>query len=136
MLPRRLLNTSSPEGPEGTTCRPKRCPIAGGMVPFGAGEALVTAIGSRDRPDSRHQSARNLRQVLYLHRSSRADHLVSALGDILLEPLPDPMAREVVAVPTRGVERWLTQRLSHRLGARTGESDGVSANIDFPSPGH
>ena len=45
------------------------------------------------------------------------------------------MAREVVAVPTRGVERWLTQRLSHRLGARTGESDGVSANIDFPFPG-
>ena len=45
------------------------------------------------------------------------------------------MGREVVAVPTRGVERWLTQRLSHRLGARTGESDGVSANIDFPFPG-
>jgi exodeoxyribonuclease V gamma subunit len=45
------------------------------------------------------------------------------------------MTREVVAVPTRGVERWLTQRLSHRLGARAGESDGVSANIDFPFPG-
>ena len=70
-----------------------------------------------------------------MHRSSRADHLVNALGDVLLEPLPDAMAREVVAVPTRGVERWLTQRLSHRLGARAGESDGVSANIDFPFPG-
>jgi exodeoxyribonuclease V gamma subunit len=70
-----------------------------------------------------------------LHRSSRADYLVDALGDVLLQPLPDPMAREVVAVPTRGVERWLTQRLSHRLGATPGESDGVSANIDFPFPG-
>ncbi len=45
------------------------------------------------------------------------------------------MAREVVAVPTRGVERWLTQRLSHRLGAQPGAGDGVSANIDFPFPG-
>jgi exodeoxyribonuclease V gamma subunit len=73
--------------------------------------------------------------VLHLHRSSRADHLVDALGDILLQPLADPMAREVVAVPTRGVERWLAQRLSHRLGARSGRDDGVSANIDFPFPG-
>jgi exodeoxyribonuclease V gamma subunit len=72
--------------------------------------------------------------VLHLHRSSRADYLVEALGDVLLEPLPDPMAREVVAVPTWGVERWLCQRLSHRLGARDGATDGVSANIDFPYP--
>ena len=73
--------------------------------------------------------------MLYLHRSSRADYLVDALGDVLLKPLPDPMAREVVAVPTRGVERWLAQRLSHRLGARAGAGDGVSANIHFPFPG-
>ena len=31
-------------------------------------------------------------------------------------PLDDPLAQEVVVVPARGVERWLTQRLSHRLG--------------------
>jgi len=73
--------------------------------------------------------------VLYLHRSSRADYLVDALGDVLAEPLVDAMAREVVAVPTRGVERWLAQRLSHRLGARAGAGDGVSANIAFPFPG-
>ncbi len=72
--------------------------------------------------------------MLYLHRSARADHLVDALGDVLMEPLDDPLAREVVAVPTRGVERWLSQRLSHRLGARKGASDGVCANIDFPLP--
>jgi exodeoxyribonuclease V gamma subunit len=73
--------------------------------------------------------------VLYLHRSERSDHLVDALGDLLLEPLADPMAREVVAVPTRGVERWLSQRLSHRLGASNAAGDGVCANIDFPFPG-
>jgi exodeoxyribonuclease V gamma subunit len=73
--------------------------------------------------------------VLYLHRSARADYLVDALGDVLVEPLDDPLATEVVAVPTRGVERWITQRLSHRLGARAGDGDGVCANIDFPFPG-
>ncbi len=72
--------------------------------------------------------------MLYLHRSARADQLVDALGDVLVEPLDDPLAREVVAVPTRGVERWLSQRLSLRLGARAGASDGVCANIDFPFP--
>ncbi len=72
--------------------------------------------------------------MLCLHRSARADYLVDALGDVLLEPLDDPLAREVVAVPTRGVERWVTQRLSQRLGARPGSTDGVCANIDFPFP--
>jgi hypothetical protein len=76
----------------------------------------------------------SLAKVLYLHRSERSDHLVDALGDLLLEPLPDPMAREVVAVPTRGVERWLSQRLSHRLGSSNAAGDGVCANIDFPFP--
>ncbi len=61
--------------------------------------------------------------------------LVGVLGDVLAEPLDDPMAREVVAVPTRGVERWLTQRLSHRLGAAQDATDGVCANIDWPFPG-
>lgn len=73
--------------------------------------------------------------MLYLHRSERSDYLVEALGDVLAEPLADPMAKEVVAVPTRGVERWLTQRLSHRLGASAGGGDGVCANIEFPFPG-
>ena len=78
--------------------------------------------------------------MLYLHRSERADVLVEALAYLLGRPLADPMAREVVAVPTRGVERWLTQRLSHRLGTRTDSTtkaeDGVCANIDWPFPGH
>ncbi len=32
------------------------------------------------------------------------------------------------------MERWLTQRMSTRLGARPGRFDGVCANVDFPSP--
>ena len=73
-------------------------------------------------------------RLLNLHRSERADVLVDALGDLLVRPLSDPLAPEIVAVPTRGVERWLTQRLSHRLGTSGSGEDGVCANIDFSSP--
>ncbi len=73
--------------------------------------------------------------MLHVHRSERADALVSMLGDLVAEPLDDPMTPEVVSVPTRGIERWLTQRLSARLGASPGGQDGVCANIDFPFPG-
>jgi exodeoxyribonuclease V gamma subunit len=72
--------------------------------------------------------------VLHVHRSERADALVAMLSDLVAEPLDDPMRPEVVSVPTRGIERWLTQRLSTRLGASAGARDGVCANIDFPFP--
>ncbi|MBA3747941.1 MAG: exodeoxyribonuclease V subunit gamma, partial [Solirubrobacterales bacterium] len=72
--------------------------------------------------------------MLHIHRAERADGLIDALGVLLVDPLPDPFAAEVVCVPTRGMERWLTQRLSGRLGAGGGRSDGVCANIGFPSP--
>jgi exodeoxyribonuclease V gamma subunit len=45
------------------------------------------------------------------------------------------MQAEVVAVPSRGIERWLAQRVSRRLGTRPGGADGVCANVDFPFPG-
>ncbi|HEV2368308.1 MAG TPA: exodeoxyribonuclease V subunit gamma, partial [Acidimicrobiales bacterium] len=73
--------------------------------------------------------------MLHLHRAERADLLVAALGELLLDPPDDPLVPEVVAVPTRGVERWLTQRLSHRLGAAAGRADGVCANVEYPFPG-
>src|SRR5579871_6141989 len=47
--------------------------------------------------------------------AERADRLADGLAETLLAPLEDPFAPEVVAVPTRGIERWLTQRLSIRL---------------------
>jgi exodeoxyribonuclease V gamma subunit len=72
--------------------------------------------------------------VLHVHRADRADVLVEALGALLAEPLPDPFAPEIVAVATRGMERWLTQRLSGVLGITAGRADGVCANVEFPSP--
>jgi exodeoxyribonuclease V gamma subunit len=72
--------------------------------------------------------------VLHIHRAERADRLVDALAALLGEPLDDPFATEVVAVPSRGVERWLSQRLAAVLGARAGRADGVCANLDLPFP--
>ena len=37
-------------------------------------------------------------------------------------------------MPARGMERWLSQRLSHRLGARPGRGDGVCAGVEFRTP--
>lgn len=72
--------------------------------------------------------------MLHIHRAERADGLVAALRELLLEPQSDPFAPEVIAVPTRGMERWLTQRLSVCLGASAGRLDGICANVDFPFP--
>ncbi|MBF6126095.1 exodeoxyribonuclease V subunit gamma [Nocardia brasiliensis] len=84
---------------------------------------------------------------LHIHRAERADVLADELAGLLATPLPDPFAAEVVAVPAKGVERWLTQRLSGVLGVSgaagamafapstgTASTDGVAANIQFPSP--
>jgi exodeoxyribonuclease V gamma subunit len=69
-----------------------------------------------------------------VHRADRSDLLAEGLARLLRDPLPDPFARELVIVPARGVERWLSQRLSHRLGPSTGRQDGVCAGVDFRSP--
>ncbi|MFF3223749.1 exodeoxyribonuclease V subunit gamma [Nocardia suismassiliense] len=81
---------------------------------------------------------------LHIHRAERADVLADGLAELLATPLPDPFAAEVVAVPAKGVERWLTQRLSAVLGVSgaaafapsfdAASTDGVAANIQFPSP--
>ncbi|MCK6210145.1 exodeoxyribonuclease V subunit gamma [Georgenia sp. EYE_87] len=72
--------------------------------------------------------------MLHLHRSERADALVPPLAALLADPPEDPFAPDVVAVPTRGVERWLAQRLSHHLGAGPDGEPGVCANVTFGSP--
>jgi exodeoxyribonuclease V gamma subunit len=75
-----------------------------------------------------------LTRVLHVHRATRADRLADALAQLLAHPPDDPFAPDLVAVPTRGMERWLTQRMSGILGARAGARDGVCANVLFPSP--
>src|SRR3954462_2389531 len=72
--------------------------------------------------------------MLQIHRPERADGLVHGLRAVLADPLPDPFAREVVAVPTRGMERWLTQRMAAVLGASPGREGGICANVEVPFP--
>lgn len=70
---------------------------------------------------------------LHIHRAERTDLLADGLGALLSDPLPDPFADELVIVPAKGVERWLSQRLSHILGRGAGQ-DGVCAGISFRNP--
>ncbi len=72
--------------------------------------------------------------TLHLHRAPRTDQLADTLGELLSSPLEDPFAQEVVVVPAKGVERWLTQRLSHRLGVGARGGDGVCAGVRFLNP--
>ncbi|HET8616231.1 MAG TPA: exodeoxyribonuclease V subunit gamma [Actinomycetales bacterium] len=72
--------------------------------------------------------------MLHVHRSERTDALVGPLAAMLAVSPDDPFAPDVVAVPTKGVERWLAQRLSHHLGTGSDGEAGVCANVLFPSP--
>lgn len=64
--------------------------------------------------------------ALHLHRAERTDQLADGLGAMLAQPLTDPFATELVLVPAKGVERWLSQRLSNRLG--------ICAGVQFRNP--
>lgn len=60
---------------------------------------------------------------------------MAQLATLVAVPLADPMQAEVVSVPTRGIERWLSQQLAGHLGTSPGAGDGVCANVEFPFPG-
>jgi exodeoxyribonuclease V gamma subunit len=57
---------------------------------------------------------------LHIHRAERTDLLADGLAKLFADPPADPFAEELVLVPARGVERWLSQRLAHVLGAGHG----------------
>lgn len=68
--------------------------------------------------------------ALQLHRSSNPADLANEFAALLAREPSDVFTPELVVVPARGVERWLTQRLSHVLGA-SGRGDGVCAGLDI-----
>ncbi len=77
--------------------------------------------------------------ALHLHRADRTDLLADGLGELLAVPPADPFAEELVLVSARGMERWLSQRLSHVLGCGEGSEeqtadDGVCAGVAFRHP--
>ncbi len=66
-----------------------------------------------------------------VHVGSHPDALVATLAERLRADPLDPFTSEIIAVPTRGIERWLTQRIALELADVAG---GIAANIEFPSP--
>ncbi|WP_256842657.1 exodeoxyribonuclease V subunit gamma [Ornithinimicrobium cryptoxanthini] len=72
--------------------------------------------------------------TLFVHRATNTDVLAGGLAELLAAPLDDAFAEEVVAVPAKGVERWLAQRLSHTLGSGPRGGDGVCAGVRFLNP--
>ncbi|MGH3357707.1 MAG: exodeoxyribonuclease V subunit gamma, partial [Nocardioidaceae bacterium] len=72
--------------------------------------------------------------MLKVHRAERADALVRGLAALLADTPDDPFTPDVVAVPSKGVERWIAQTLSASLGASADRADGVCANVVFPQP--
>ncbi|MDP5182384.1 exodeoxyribonuclease V subunit gamma [Blastococcus sp. BMG 814] len=72
--------------------------------------------------------------MLHVHRAEQTARLADGLAAVLATPLADPFASEVVAVPAKGVERWLAQRLSTVLGAGSA-GDGICSGVVFPSAG-
>ena len=70
--------------------------------------------------------------MFVVHRAAEGAVLAAGLAEVLRSAPADPFVSEVVAVPAKGVERWLAQRLSHVLGSGSAD-DGVCANVRFPS---
>lgn len=63
----------------------------------------------------------------YLHRAAKIEALAHELAlNLRAEPPADPLLPQVVTVGSRGMERWLRQRLAVELG--------IAANIEFPFP--
>ena len=74
--------------------------------------------------------------TLYLHRNSSPARLADNLAEWLAQAPLGVFESELVVVASAGVERWLAQRLSHRLGAAEGVADdGVTAGLEVRSPG-
>ncbi|MEP6631561.1 MAG: exodeoxyribonuclease V subunit gamma, partial [Lapillicoccus sp.] len=70
---------------------------------------------------------------LTVHVDARSDLLADSLGRLLSRPVGGVLSRELVVVAAKGVERWLTQRLSHVLGADE-HGNGVCGGVDFVRP--
>lgn len=71
---------------------------------------------------------------IQLHRSDRPQRLVAQFAQLLAQRPADVFTPELVIVPARGVERWMTQQLAHTLGA-TGTRNGVCAGLRIMTPG-
>ena len=74
--------------------------------------------------------------MLTVHRAERADSLVGPLAELLATAPEDPFEPEVIAVPSRGVERWISQQLALSLGCRPAPVTVSPRTSNSPAPQH
>ncbi len=67
-----------------------------------------------------------LRMSLQLYTSNRMEELAAWLTEVVRVPQADAFAPEIIVVQSRGMDRWLAQRLA--------DAHGVCANCSFPFP--
>jgi exodeoxyribonuclease V gamma subunit len=71
----------------------------------------------------------------HLHVAPQLEVLADAMAAELSQPLVDPFATELLAVPGDGVRSWLMDQLSRRIGRSTSAlDDGIAANIEVVFP--
>lgn len=63
--------------------------------------------------------------MLKVEQSNRLETLADRLAGMLRDDPSPPLVPEVVAVPNRGLQRWLAQRLADSLG--------ICASVEFPT---
>lgn len=63
---------------------------------------------------------------MFIYRSNRTEELVRRLEEVVKRPIVFPFSPETIVVSSQGMERWLSQELSLRLG--------ILANARFPFP--
>ncbi len=63
---------------------------------------------------------------LHLLTGNRMERLAEELADLLRTPWGSPLVPETVVVQSRGMERWLSQKIARR--------NGICANLTFPFP--
>ncbi|MGE0086710.1 MAG: exodeoxyribonuclease V subunit gamma, partial [Desulfococcaceae bacterium] len=61
-----------------------------------------------------------------LFTGNRLESLAERLSEVLGEPLSSPLAKEIIVVQSKGMERWLSMQMA--------KSYGICANMLFPFP--
>jgi len=65
---------------------------------------------------------------LHVQASHDFEYLFERLQDVLKEPLDDPLAPEVLVVPSSGLARWLTLKIARE------STQQICANVHFQLP--
>lgn len=73
--------------------------------------------------------------AINIYHATSMDALALGLGGLISDAELGPFEQEIVAVPGRGIQRWLDQMLSHHLVSADGQAAGISAGIDYRRAG-